>query len=76
MRKTSTPSESLHRSEVPNLRLIGLLTETPRRLDFRVWHDPENDVWAHCSVEGENTKEKCSDLALGSWSIDVEKRES
>lgn len=63
-------SECLARPEVPpNMRLIGFLAKTPRSLDFRVWHDPEDGDRAHCSVEGENSSDKCDILAGKSWPI-------
>src|SRR4051794_23251723 len=42
--------------------LIGFLAEVPRNIGFKVYHDPENNNWAHCTVEGENSKDKAIDM--------------
>jgi len=63
-------SECLARPGVPpNMRLIGFMAKTPRSLDLRVWHDPEDGDRSHCSVEGENSSDKCDILAGKSWPI-------
>ncbi len=69
--RLTTPAECLSRTSVGGLRLIGFLAETPRHLGFRVWHDPENDNFAHCTVEGENSSDKCEQFGHGSWPIEI-----
>jgi hypothetical protein len=70
--KLTTPRDCLTGPHsLPNLRLICFVAQTPRSLDFAVWHDPELGNYAHCSIEGESTGDKCDILAEKSWPIQV-----
>ena len=68
--RLTTPTGSLARGK-PGQLLIGLLALTPRSLGFQVYHDPEHGNFAHCTVEGENSPEKCVELSAKSWPVDV-----
>ncbi len=45
-------------------RGVGAIeARVPRRLGLRTFHDPVHDNYAHSSIEGDNTRQRCHALA-------------
>lgn len=71
--KLTTPRKTLDYGGKPGFfKLIGFLAEVPRNIGFKVYHDPENDNWSHCTVEGENSKDTAIDIASKSRVIEID----
>lgn len=68
--RLTTPTESVNRAGKPGFQLGTLQARGPRQLGFNVVHDPqrfpdtpERDNELHSRITGDNTGERCRELA-------------
>jgi hypothetical protein len=61
--RLTTPEATVSRAPKPGFGVGAFAAKIPRSLGFIARHDPKDDNPAHSLIEGENTEEKCYELA-------------
>jgi hypothetical protein len=63
LERLTTLRDSVNRAGRPGFLLARIAAKWPRSLDLEIVHIPELGNDAHCEIRGENTQDKCNQLA-------------
>lgn len=64
--RLTSPGECATRNGERGFRVIALAAGSARALGFAVRHDPLPDCYPHALIAGDNTRERCRELAASS----------